>query len=346
MESFDHHSNNEVMFAPGAKWDYLNDSFATGLTTGRFGNGWSQGGGTRRLQKWSLGNHATYIMGMAIWINSRSALYGIASLLDGATGLNTDVQVELYLNADGTLAVRRSDGATGGTALGSGTTPVPLNIWNYVEWKVTADNSAGVVVVRLNGGTEINLSSQDTQQTANARINGVSLGTFTGNASGTIYDDIYVCDGSGSSPTNDFLGDVRVQALFPSGNGNSSQFDGSDGNSTDNYALVDETNQNGDTDYVESPDVGDKDTYAYGNMASTAGTVYGVQILPHVKKTDAGARSIVTVARLSATETDGPVQTLATTYQYLEDVRETKPGGGAWSIADVNNAEFGIKVNA
>jgi hypothetical protein len=43
---------------------------------------------------------------------------------------------------------------------------------------------------------------------------------------------------------------------------------------------------------------------------------------------------------------DSAVKTLTTDYIYLPDIRETKPGGGAWTITDVNNAEFGIKINA
>jgi hypothetical protein len=78
----------------------------------------------------------------------------------------------------------------------------------------------------------------------------------------------------------------------------------------------------------------------------TSGTIHGIQILPYAKKTDVGARSLVSVARHSGSETDGPVKSLSSAYTYLPDIRETKPGGGAWAIADVNGAEFGVKINA
>ena len=170
------------------------------------------------------------------------------------------------------------------------------------------------------------------------------LGGQGGSAGGDIVmDDIYVCDDTGGT-NNDFLGDIRVEALLPNGNGNSSQFDGSDGNTTDNYLLVDDATPNDDTDYVESPDSGDKDTYAYGNLASSTGSVYGVQICPYARKTESGIRNLKTVARLSGTETDGPERPVGDSYAYMPDIRETKPGGGAWSISDVNSAEFGQKV--
>ncbi len=331
IDSFDHYATAYVT----KKWTALNDSFAVGITTGRFGSGWLHTS-NRILRKEALGSHATWIAGVAFFVTSYVG-QPLAVFIDGTTE-----QCGVFLNSSGKLEVRRCGD---NTVLGTGTTTVPLNVWHYLEFKATIHNSTGVAVVKLNGIEEINITSQDTQNTANALATGFQIGSTHGAGnSAWVSDDVYVCDGSGSAPTNDFLGDVRVEALFPNGNGNSSQFDGSDGNSTDNYALVDEASPNDDTDYVESSTVTDKDTYAYTNLTSTAGTVYGVQICPYVRKADAGARTFKTVARLSATETDGPDTALSTTYQYLNDVREAKPGGGAWGISDVNSAEFGLKV--
>lgn len=261
------------------------------------------------------------------------------SFFDGAA----TEHVRLEINSSRFIRATRA-----GTLLGSaGTIQLNTNQTYYIECKVTIDDSTGVVVVKVNEVTDINLSSQDTRNGGNASVDRIRPSTV-GFQSGTanFFDDLVVWDTTGGSPTNDFLGDVRVEALFPNGNGNSSQLVGSDGNSTDNYLLVDEAAPNSDTDYVESSTVGDKDTYAYGNLTPTTGTVYGVQIDPFAKKTDAGTRSIVSVARHSGTEVDGPVKTLTSTYQYFPDIRETKPGGGAWSISDVNGAEFGVKINA
>ncbi len=249
-------------------------------------------------------------------------------------------QWELGQDASHHLYVSRN-----GTVLGTATSVLSNSVWYYVEVKVTIHNSSGTVDIRLNGVSDLSLTGQDTQNTANAFADTLRLGK-NGNSCQWQFDDLYVCDDAGSAPTNTFLGDVRVEAILPSGNGNSSVLVGSDSNSTDNYLLVDEASPNSDTDYVESSTVGDKDTYAMGNVTPTTGTVYGVQVIPFAKKTDAGTRSIVSVARLSGTEVDSAVKVLSTSYQYLPDIREAKPGGGVWSITDVNNAEFGVKVNA
>ncbi|MDF2751654.1 MAG: hypothetical protein K0S82_36 [Gaiellaceae bacterium] len=259
----------------------------------------------------------------------------------------TENAVTTHVSLDLTTAMKLRL-VRGGVQLGSDSAvTIALNTWYYVEVKVTIHDSAGVAGLKINGVDQVNLTGQDTQNGGSAQADLITFGGAGTSAFGNIdIDDIYMCDGTGSSPTNDYLGDVRVDALDPNGNGNSSQFTGSDGNSVDNYALVDESPPNGDTDYVESATVGNKDTYAYENHPLSAGTVYGVQVNVNARKTDAGTRKIVSVARLSGTEVDSAEHSLSSTYQYFRDIRETKPGGGSWSIADINGAEFGQKVSA
>lgn len=334
-DSFDHYTT--VL----EKWTTQGESTIS-AGNGRFGAAlaWDEWGGDFVTK--TLDAQATWIIGMAIKFSvlpSAGQDAQVFRLLDGGT-LQTDVR----LRSTGKLYITRN-----GTQLGSdGATTLLVNTFYYLEFKCTINDTTGVAVLKVNGVTELNLSSQDTKNTANATADAIALGGSIGSSNfGTIYiDDVYVCDATGSAPTNDFLGDVRIETILPSGNGNSSQMDGSDGNSIDNYLLVDEAAPNSDTDYVESDVVGDKDTYVYGNVTPASGTVYGVQILPFAKKSDAGTRTFKSVARLSGTEADGPDTALTTSYQYHSDIRETKPGGGAWSISDVNSAEFGEKVQS
>lgn len=287
------------------------------------------------------GTEDVFVVGCAVRFNSLTTLSQlpfIFQLFDGSTQ-----QCGLGINANQKLYILR-----GNTVIGvEGTTVLTTAVWYYIEAKFTIHNTLGAIRVKINTVDEFNQTGLDTQQTANQYANGIALGGVQNGAStgtGVDHDDLYVVDDTGAT-NNDFLGDIRVETIYPNGNGNSSQFDGSDGNSTDNYLLVDETDSDDDTTYVQSPDVADKDTYAYSNLSTSAGTVYGLQLVPLLRKTDAGSRTFVTVARLSGTETDGSATALFDTYQYFPDIRETKPGGGAWSISDVNNAEFGIKVN-
>lgn len=232
----------------------------------------------------------------------------------------------------------------GSTTLGTGTIQIPLNSWVYIEMKVTCGTSSnGSVQVKVNSVTDIDVSSvtTGTASAADALIIGGG-GAF--NSFLALFDDIYLCDGTGSSPYNDFLGDVSVQAVFADGVGNSTQFSRGGSDSGTNWGQVDESTPNSDTDYVYSSTVGNKDLYTFGSIAATTGTIYAVQPRLFSRKDDAGARSICSVARVSGTEADSSNASIGETYVYYSDIRTTKPGGGSWAISDVNGAEFGIKV--
>lgn len=320
-------------------WDYLAtadldeagwtnaSNAAISAGNGRFGDD-----SLRTTQSGSIGKTyaslTTGVIGFAFRTSAIPTNGTLLTLLDGATG-----HVDLRIVTGSVLRVTRA-----GTTLGTGTTVLLENQYYYFEFKVTIDDSTGVAQVKINGVDEINLTNQDTRNGATAVFNVVRLET-NGFASGTQNDftDYYLDDSV-------FNGDLRIQSRMPNGNGNYSQLVGSDGNSTDNYLLVDEADPNGDTDYVESSTAGDKDTYTYENITPTTGSIVGVKINTYARKTDAGARTIRTLTRLSATDEEGPDRTLASTFAYHSDIRTTKPGGGSFSITDVNNLEVGVKV--
>lgn len=334
-DSFDHYATADW----NNKWSSNSDSTYSLIgATGRNGNALRCRWGNQGVSK-ILDAQATWIVGFA-WraVTAVPAATPIISFYDGATQ-------HIYLTPDGLNHLQIVRG--GGTVLGTGATVITSGTgFHYIEMKVTISDTVGVASLKIDGATELNLTGIDTRNAGNATADRFYLSNVGANTNIDYdYDDLYVCDGTGAT-NNTFLGDVRVQAIFPSGDGNSSVLVGSDGNSVNNSLLVDETSPNSDTDYVESSTPGDKDTYAMGNVTPTAGTVFGVQMLPYAKKTDAGSRSIVSVTRLSTTEEDSAAKALAGSYTYLPDIRETKPGGGAWTITDVNAMEAGVKVNA
>lgn len=311
----------------------------------RFGaTGGSNGATTTRI----LDAQQTWIVGAAIKTPS--------SFNAGITGSNSQIIIAVMDSATTQVDVRLDFGlqkfliTRNGTLLGTGTLILTTSTWYYVELKVkVASAPNGTYELRINGSASADISGTgNTQATGNATADRIRLGCIAAAPSANLQIDccdLYVCDTSGAT-NNDFLGDCRAECRFPNGNGNSSGFTGSDGNSTDNYLLVDDSPPNDDTDYVEANPSTTKDTYAFQDLVSTSGTVHGVQIGLRARKTDAGLKTIQSVARLSTTETNSADETLSTSYQYFFDVRETKPGGGAWSITDVNNAEFGEYVSA
>lgn len=329
VESFDH-QDAAGMLAKG--WNRSQ----TPTGTGRFGGkAWSLG--DRSNQKALPVNAPTVIVGAAYQYFANSDAPHIFSFLE--SGAN---QISLqYSVGSSTFSIVRGDSSVIGTFVMA----LTYAAWYYIEFKFTIHDTSGSAEFLVDGDAKLTLTSVDTKNTSNAWVDAFRIGRDGGAGNVGSMDDLYICDDQGSV-NNDYLGDVRIEALFPSGNGNSSQFVGSDSNSTDNYLLVDENPENGDTDYVESATVGNKDTYAFGNLTPASGTVYGLQVNMYARKTDAGARRLASVARLSGTEVDSADAPMSATYVYQSDIRETKPGGGAWTIADVNNAEFGPKVTA
>jgi hypothetical protein len=155
--------------------------------------------------------------------------------------------------------------------------------------------------------------------------------------------DLVVYDDQGGVNDTAPLGDLRVDVIVPDDNGNSSQWVNEGADSVDNYQSVDDVPYDTNT-YVESSTVGDKDTYHMGDVPISSGAILAVQGRLMAKKMDAGTREIAAVYRLSTTEVDGATKTLGSDWLSYPDLQETKPGGGAWTISDVNAMEFGQKV--
>lgn len=331
-DSFDYYSTAQT----SRKWSSTSFIGAAIGAVGRNGtngiqlNG--QGGDTNSMT-WNFpATKATIIAGMAIKFTTTSpqTLFGF---YDAGT-----LQVYLKFNTDGSLSVINGAGTTLGTT-SPGVVASPTVQHNYIEFKSTISDAAGTAVVRVNGTTVLNLSSVDTKNSANAYA--TQLIVFTSLITNHLQiDDLYVCDTAGSV-NNDFLGDVRIECIRPSGAGTTTNFTPSAGS---NYQCVDENPANDDTDYVSSTTVGHKDLYAFGDLSSSVGSVLAVVVNTVDRKDDAGSRTQSHLLLCSGTEAESAAFSPTTSYANHQSVFETRPGGGSWTIADVNSTEGGHKV--
>lgn len=327
------------------------------FVAGRNGNGLRiiNGGGNKvRKQLPAADEHATLIVGRAFNKNGGSA--GDSSAWVGGGGDWGNMFA--FLSDDGAtthVSVQRASanqivvtrGGMNGTVLGSYVvTPITYTDWYYFEAKCVLHDTAGSVVVKMNGITIINLTGIDTKNGGTKTVfDSIGIGpSQTLNNVHDVVDDLYICNGAGSV-NNDFLGDVAVETLYPNGDGSSSQFLGSDGNSVNNYLLVDEPNTPILTDYVEDATSGHRDLYAMSNLVRTSGPIYGVQVTDHVRNSDAGAISAKTALKSGATVENGPVFPVTTTWKTTRKMHELNPDGSvAWNIAAVNAIEAGVEV--
>lgn len=279
---------------------------------------------------------STVIVGFAF--NANSGTSGSSDLIrfgDGATVhaglLIDDVNMRIGCFRSG-----------GGVFAYSANNSVPASGYIYVECKVTISDTVGTFEVRIDGATVINLTGLDTRNGGNPTLDRIIL--RAGMYNGGRFCDIYACDTAGST-NNTFLGDVRIDTLFPNADGNYSQFTPSSG--SDHYALVDESTPN-TSDYNDGSTVGHRDSYAMQNLSALASqTVYGVQALAAISKDDAGAKSAAVMVRSGSTNSDGTSTALSTSQTYLAKIYETDPNTAtAWTETTVNSMEAGSVVTA
>ncbi len=333
IDGFDHLEAADM----GMKYDDVN---LTGLSVGnstpdtRHGAGnWLRITNSAGMVEKSVTAGASFVVGVAIYVSAHDADPFLRFFDAGVT------QCELRMHTDGTLRVTRN-GST--VTSGNSTYSVPIATWIYLEWKVTIANSIGAssCVVRVNGSNIITVATgQDLQNTSNASADSVVIGG-SGGPTTFYYDDFYICNSSGST-NNDFLGDVKVLTIYPSGAGNSTDWTPSAGN---NYECVDETPGNEDTDYVSETSAGDHDTYAMGNITLT-GTVLGIQTNLMAKKDDAGTKELAPTIRSGSTDYDGTTVSVNSSYRVHSEIWEEDPDtSAAWTDSGVNAMEFGPKL--
>jgi len=230
----------------------------------------------------------------------------------------------------------------GGTLLGSTGTPYwPVSgSACYVEWKVLISDTVGTVDLQINGVNVLSLTNQDTKNGGtNSYINRLMLVGVSGD--NVAFDDIYVANTQGSI-NNDFLGPCHVETQFPDVEGSTIQYTPSTG--TDNSATIDE-NPASSADYNSNGTPGNFDLLGFPDLPGTPSSVFGVQLTTFAAKSDTGTIQYRHRVLNNGQTATGPDIAPNTTYDHKTTMFEADPdGGGAWTVADVNAAEFGYET--
>ena len=243
------------------------------------------------------------------------------------------------------------------TLLGSTSSRVLRDdIWYYLEVKMKVNNTltTGDLELRVNGETWIQVDSGDSSVSNNEWCDAFRFGAANSSGSGVNvdYDDFYILDDSGSAPYNTFLGDIRVDTIRPNGNGTTSDFVGSDADSTDNYLLVDEVTPDGDTTYLKSSTPSEIDLHNLESLPVTPSVIFGVQPVCVCKKTDAGVRTARHVIRTGGTNYESGADIYPSSKEYIGFA--SLGGAGMWQDnpntavpfveADIDALESGVKI--
>lgn len=334
MDGFDHYASADL----SAKWSAVSlQSGSLSSSGGRFGGGFltlATGFSSTYARK-TLDNQATWIVGFALnYAVAPTVTSNIFRFLDAGTTQN-----EIQLTASGILRWTRN-----ATLLASGSTVLSAGSWYYIEIQMTVSSSvsANSCILSINGVPEITLAAAtSTKTTSRSTADTIELTAPVGTQFAVSFDDVYICDGTGSK-NNSMLGDCRVEALLPTAAGTTTQWTSISGS---NYANVNASSPDGDTTYVASSGITQKDTYTMGDLSTSPSSIFGIQTVLDIRKDDAGSRSIAAVIRSGGSDYDGATTPVGDTYGMATEIRELDPNGSvAWTPSAVNAMEAGVKL--
>lgn len=249
----------------------------------------------------------------------------------------------LAIESNGALVAHRGAFGTGSsTYYQYSLKAISDTAWHHIAWSFTIDPVVGRFIVYVDGDT------------ANPWID------FTGNTgSSGGYTDLSVlrynsvsgggttqqmCDFFWGDAITDYKGDTRVYARLPNADGAMLQWTPSVG--SQHFVNVDENPpDNGVTYNYNTPTgTGNIDTYKFPAIGIPSGTVYAVQVVPMLAKTDVGFRSAATVIRQGGVNyTNATAMAVADgQYLYYPQCYEQDPTSASWTVSTAVNDEFGI----
>ncbi len=236
----------------------------------------------------------------------------------------------------------------GASLVATTTFNVTYSSWFLFELHVKIADSNGVVEVKIDGVADATGTfTGDTKPDTNTTINTIS---FTGTDWNMVmyFDDLAMNDVNGGVDDT-WCGDGKIIILKPNANGDSSDLVGSDGNSTDNYLLVDEVPSDGDTTYVESTVVDDYDLYNLEACGLSGVTINRVQVVARGRDTAASGGEIGLRVKTNSSEYTSSNIALVTTY--TQDLRGpeylTNPqSAGEWSTSELDALQVGAVVKS
>lgn len=219
----------------------------------------------------------------------------------------------------------------GNTQIATSTSKISNNL-THVEIKVFSDASVGTVEIKINGvsvysGTGLNTDGAD-----------ITRVDFSCCFHGVYYSGAFIAD--------DWVGALIPKLLTPNGD-DSKQLTPSAG--SDNYAMVDETAEDGDTTYVQSNTSGHKDIYTFTDLESGYEPKV-ISIVMVAKEADAGGKGMKILSVQDSTErTHLTTSPLPATYPSAIAVGQSVtlddcPDGTALSRTKLNAIKFGVEV--
>ncbi|MDD3029228.1 MAG: hypothetical protein PHS57_02970 [Alphaproteobacteria bacterium] len=335
IDGFDHYTTVAAM---AEKWTTCYGNAAPNQDGRRSGSLAMATGGSYGYVLRTIDDQSTWVIGFAFCSASAPTYERTFLSLYDSSG---SVQVSFTMTTTGIIRAYRGEMSS---LLAAASVAISNGAWGYLEFKSVIADSSGSVEVRLNGATILTFTGDTKNSSSLATACSFRIGGSANGAGSYLIDDLYVCDATGTS-NNDFLGDVRVDTLLPTGAGASTQFTPV-GNAS-NYENVCDASSDDDTTYNEADTADSADTFVFDDLSLLGADVFGVQANIVARKDDAGTRTMAPMATIDSTDYAGAAQSLGDSYADLTHVWETNPAtSSSWTESDINGAEFGYEVAA
>ncbi len=229
--------------------------------------------------------------------------------------------------------------------LGSGGTIVN-DTWYHIEWKYLSSGSipASTNIVRLDGSEIIDLTATTNTSAFGLPISVTTIEIKGADGADRYWDNFYFLSLTGVANTG-FIGPCFIETVYPTGDGATKNFTGSDGNQVNNFQQVDEQFPDDDTTYNQSSASGDIDVYKFANPTGNVGTIRGISLVSRARKTSTALGLWKNVAKVSGTDYEQGLNPLHTTYDYFFDTLDVNPDtNGAWTTNHFTENSFGVKL--
>ena len=274
---------------------------------------------------------------------------------DGFLGANT-YNAALHFATNGRIGFSKWGSGAITTADVYSAVSVTDGAWHWIEFRFKMDSAAaGTARVYIDGSLQIDnsdpaASSLTGTYTAGGlnQPNRIYLNRTASTGVNWLIDDLVIYDdvagvtGDLRSSVNFPLGDSRIEILYPTGAGSTTQWTPNTGA---NYAAVDEAVSDEDTTYVQNGTSTQKDLYAFGNLSGTPATVHAVVVNARGKSADAGAPGVKGTTLSAAAVGDSASMTLGAAYRNHQLNIPIDPNtSAAWTGAAIDAAEFGVKT--
>lgn len=291
----------------------------------------------------NMGNHGTWIVGIAIRPENQAAEQKLFTILN-----DTNEQISVWL-APGSISTKiKFRVKRGSTTLGTTANEFTNGFWGYLEVKVVLDTtgSDGSVTLRYNEASELALSGIDTTNHASSVANKVEFNVQHGTSQFAV-DDIYICDGSGAK-NNDLLGDQAAEGKLPNADGNRVQWTRNSG-SSGHFTYVDDATLDNDTTFLFVPNTsnGLVELWGFPDISQITGDVKGVMLRWAARMDSSGTDNMRPIFRngggSEATGTQVSVTSIAG-YEWFQQIYEDDPvAAAAWTVSSFNAMEMGLE---